>query len=158
MNSQDVLKYGHLTFLGTLERIPEARWQDNGVCGVWSTKDIIAHLASYEVLLVEILTQIAGQNLPTPTLDLLLADWGGFNDQQVEYRRGMDNDAVLAEYKDAHEGVRRIAMTLEPERFTKNGTLPWYGDQYCLDDYIVYQFYGHKREHAAQLAVFADHL
>lgn len=158
MNAQDVLKYGHLTFLKSLERIPEARWQDNGVCGVWSAKDVIAHLASYEVLLVEILSQIAGQNLPTPTLDLLLGDWEGFNDKQVEHRREMDSDTVLAEYKDAHEGVRRIAVTLEPKRFTKTGTLPWYGEAYSLDDYIVYQFYGHKREHAAQLEVFADDL
>lgn len=158
MNAQDVLKYGHLTFLGSLERIPPEQWGDEGVCGVWSTKDVIAHLASYEVLLVEILTQIAGQNLPTPTLDQLLADWKGFNDKQVEHRRGMNKDAVLAEYKDAHEGVRRIAMTLEPKRFTKTGTLPWYGEAYSIDDYIVYQFYGHKREHAAQLDVFADRL
>jgi hypothetical protein len=158
MNAQDILKYGDSTFLASLAGIPQERWQDNGVCGVWSTQDIIAHLASYEVLLVEILSQIAGQNLPTPTLDLLLKDWEGFNDKQVEHRREMDGDTVLAEYKDAHEGVRRIATTLEPERFTNTGTLPWYGEQYSLDDYIVYQFYGHKREHAAQLDVFADRL
>lgn len=156
MNAQDILKYGHLTLLKSLERIPEARWQAKGVCGVWNTKDVIAHLASYEVVLVEILTQMAGHNLPTPTLNLLLADWGGFNDKQVEQRRDMDNAAVLAEYTDAHDGVRRIAATLEPAHFTINGILPWYGTQYSLDDYLVYTFYGHKREHSAQLDRFAD--
>jgi hypothetical protein len=38
------------------------------------------------------------------------------------------------------------------------GTLPWYGPEYALDDFLVYSFYGHKREHTAQIAVFADTL
>jgi hypothetical protein len=28
--------------------------------------------------------------------------------------------------------------------------------EYALDDYIVYAYYGHKREHSAQIAVFRD--
>lgn len=36
------------------------------------------------------------------------------------------------------------------------GRLPWYGMEYALDDYLVYQFYGHKREHAAQIQAFRD--
>jgi hypothetical protein len=30
--------------------------------------------------------------------------------------------------------------------------------EYALDDFIVYQYYGHKREHCAQIAVFRDKL
>ena len=43
-------------------------------------------------------------------------------------------------------------------QFRENGTLPWYGAEYSLDDFIVYTYYGHKREHAAQIAAFRDHL
>jgi proline iminopeptidase len=28
--------------------------------------------------------------------------------------------------------------------------------EYALDDFIVYNYYGHKREHSAQIAVFRD--
>jgi len=158
MNAQDVLKYGHFTFLGSVERVPQDRWQETGVCGSWSTQDVVAHLASYEVLLVEVLAQVAGQNLPTPTLDALIRDGNAFNDIQVEQRRGMDADAVVAQYKDAHQGVHHIMATLKPKQFTSKGILPWYGADYSLDDYLVYAFYGHKREHAAELNVFADRL
>lgn len=34
--------------------------------------------------------------------------------------------------------------------------MPWYGDAYALDDLIVYMYYGHKREHNAQIAAFRD--
>ncbi len=37
-----------------------------------------------------------------------------------------------------------------------SGPLPWYGPEYDLDDFIAYTFYGHKREHSAQIAAFAD--
>ena len=39
-----------------------------------------------------------------------------------------------------------------------NGTLPWYGEEYDLEDFIIYTFYGHKREHSAQIAAFRDQL
>jgi hypothetical protein len=31
------------------------------------------------------------------------------------------------------------------------GTIPWYGPEYSLNDLVVYQMYGHKREHGPQL-------
>lgn len=40
----------------------------------------------------------------------------------------------------------------------KVGALPCYGAEYDLEDFIVYSFYGHKREHCAQIAVYRDTL
>jgi hypothetical protein len=36
------------------------------------------------------------------------------------------------------------------------GILPWYGADYDLEDVIAYMYYGHKREHAAQIAAAKD--
>jgi hypothetical protein len=63
---------------------------------------------------------------------------------------------VLAEFEDAHHRAIALAEKIPPALFLKAGTLPWYGKEYALDDYIVYQFYGHKREHSAQIAAFRD--
>lgn len=53
MNASDILKYGQLTVLHTIEGFPEAEWDTPGACGVWSVKDIIAHLTSYEHVLAD---------------------------------------------------------------------------------------------------------
>jgi hypothetical protein len=45
---------------------------------------------------------------------------------------------------------------ISAEMRQRPGTLPWYGMEYALDDFIVYQYYGHKREHMAQVNVFKD--
>ena len=60
MNAVDILKYGHLTVLQTLDGFSESAWDTPGACGVWSVKDVIAHLASYEQVLVDVLTTFLG--------------------------------------------------------------------------------------------------
>src|SRR5919109_3203762 len=56
MNAVDILKYGQGTVLQTIEGFPESAWETPGACGVWSVKDIIAHLASHEQVLADALT------------------------------------------------------------------------------------------------------
>jgi hypothetical protein len=63
---------------------------------------------------------------------------------------------VLDEFNDAHTQVMELSAQIRPERFRHSGTLPWYGMEYALDDFIVYVFYGHKREQSAQIAAFRD--
>jgi DinB family protein len=166
MNAQDVLKYGHLTLLYTIEGLPAPEWATGGVCGVWSVKDIIAHLASYEHVLAEVLSMFESSDMPawtqgasaTPTLNAYLDPGGQFNDAQVAQRKGETGAGVLAEYERVHQRVMALAGQIPAETFRKAGTLPWYGLEYALDDYIVYAYYGHKREHGAQIAVFRDRL
>ncbi len=155
MNAGDILKYGHGTILQTIDGLPDALWETGGVCGVWSTKEVIAHLASYEQLLVEVLSAFTGGG-PTPYMQM----WGelgpGFNDTQVGLRERKTAVEVLGEYNDAHDRVRARVAAIPADIFRQTGTLPWYGAEYSLDDFIVYTYYGHKREHAAQIAAFRD--
>ncbi len=65
---------------------------------------------------------------------------------------------VLDEFNDAYAQVTSLAVQIRPELFRETGTLPWYGMGYALDDVIVYMYYGHKREHSAQIAAFRDRL
>jgi hypothetical protein len=157
MNATDILKYGHQTALQTIESFPEAAWEEAGACGVWSVKDIIAHLASYEEVLVDILSGFV-RRLPTPYLDKFTEPGGQFNDTEVERRRGRTVREVLDEFNDAHAQVMSLAAQIRPEQFRQTGTLAWYGMDYALDDVIVYMYYGHKREHSAQIAAFRDRL
>ncbi len=155
MNATDILKYGQLTALQAIDGFPETAWETSGACGVWSVKDIIAHLASYEQVLADVLSTFVGKH-PTPYLDKFTEPGGQFNDTEVGLRKGRTMPEVLDEFNDAHAQVMSLAAQIPPESFRHNGTLPWYGMEYALDDFIVYTFYGHKREHSAQIAAFGD--
>jgi hypothetical protein len=156
VNAVDVLKYGHLTVLNTLEGVPESEWQTAGVCGVWSVKDIVAHLASFEHVLIDVLSTFLG-NGGTPYLDEF-RDSAEFNDAHVARRQQKSTTEVLDEYKETQAQTMSMIVKIEVERRRQPGTLPWYGAEYSLDDFIVYQYYGHKREHCSQINVFRDTL
>jgi hypothetical protein len=159
MNSADVLKYGHRHFLRTLDGLPAAHWQTSGVCGVWSVKDVTGHLAAYEHLLYEILAPFAGMKTDTPYLNQI-GEIGiaAFNDVQADARKTWPVERVQTEYVEAYERIPGLVAKMSRETWQHMGTLPWYGPEYSLDDYIVYSFYGHKREHSAQIAAFKDRL
>jgi len=155
MHTVDVLHYGHLTVLHTLDRLPAADWLAPNVCGVWSVKEIIAHLSSFELALADVLRVARGEPL-AGLLAELLADGQAFNDTQVPARAALSPAETLAEYEAAHQTAMQLAAALPPAAFTQTGFLPEYGDAYDLQDFLAYTYYGHKREHSAQIAVYRD--
>lgn len=159
MNATDVLKYGHLHLMKTLDGLPDSVWEISGVCGVWSVRDILAHLASFEHVLVEILDGIVHQiRQETPFLTRMLEDYDGFNDKEVALMADKSVSEILADYTATCEKTLALAVQIPAETWRTNGILAWYGEDYDLDDFIAYTFYGHKREHGAQIAVFKDNL
>ena len=159
MNTLDVLKFGHQTMLHTLAGVPQSEWERGGVCGIWSVKDIVAHLTSFEQLLAEVLLATFLKGGPTPALDMMTEVGGlAFNDAQVELRQAKTSAEILAEYEATHALVMAYMAQVPAETYRENGILPWYGLEYDLDDFIVYSNYAHKREHCAEINVFRDRL
>src|SRR5689334_4009964 len=149
MNALDILTYGHQTVLQAIDGVADEEWKQEGACGVWSMQDIIAHLASYEHLLEEILGCFLDGG---PALYLTEFQQGPapFNDAQVAARSGLSSREVVAEYTTAHQRTMDLMGQIPEETRRQSGTLPWYGEPYALDDLVVYMYYGHKREHSAQ--------
>ncbi|NTU85583.1 MAG: hypothetical protein HGA45_40550 [Chloroflexales bacterium] len=152
MNAQDIVRYGHRTVMQTLEDVHEEWWDLGGACGVWSIKNIIAHLASYEHTLVDLLRCFVSGD----ALAYVSPMSREFNDAEVTRRQHLTPAATLDEYCQACDQSLRLIQQIPPELCRQTGTLPWYGAEYALDDLIVYMFYGHKREHSAQIAAFID--
>jgi hypothetical protein len=159
LNANDVLKYGHSFLLNAFDGLPEADWHTPGVCGVWSVKDIIAHLASYEGFLVEVLYDLLDQNQPKPLMESMVSRGPmGFNDYEVGLRQDQPVNTVLNEYNNAYAEVLALIDRVPVVKRRQAGVLPWYGAEYDFEDYIVYSFYGHKREHGGEIGVFRTRL
>jgi hypothetical protein len=148
MNAVDMLMYGQRTVRATIDRYGPADW-DRIALGVWTAKDLLGHLGAFEVRFADVLAGFVGA--PTES-DLLAADPRTFNDDQAAIRKDWPLPDVLAEFLDAHERVMRHARAVQPDVWRQVGTIPWYGPEYSLDDLLVYQMYGHKREHDPQLS------
>jgi hypothetical protein len=155
MNAKDVLRYGHQSFVNALNDFPVAAAEKPGACGDWSVKNIVEHLASYEWVLVDVFNSLLGEGA-TPYLDRFVQQPATFNDDEVNQRQGQSRSQSVAEYEEAHSKVMALAGQIPPATYQQAGVLLWYGGEYDLEDFIVYTFYGHKREHMAQVAAFGD--
>ena len=157
MNVLDMLKYGDRTLMKAVKDLPEADWEIAEALGYWSVKNIIAHMTSYEIFLEQVLSTFLGAE-SIPLLEEMKQYGNGFNDEQANRRQSYSVKAQLAEYHQAHERVMELAAKIPAETYRQNGTIPWYGSEYCLDDFIVYTNYAHKREHSGHIDVFRDTL
>ena len=154
MNANDIIKYGHHHVLEAIKEIGDEEWQQIGVTTKWSIKDVIAHLASYEHFLEDVLNFVLKSGVPTPYLDEMNSNPGGFNDKEVEKRKNMSAQEVMREYTDTQKLVADVIKNTAPDLLRQVGTIPWYGIEYSLDDFIVYANYGHKQEHIGQIKRF----
>lgn len=153
MHAPDILRYGHATVMDAFGALPADAWERAGVVGVWSAKNVAAHLASFERALVELFGSLRDPQHSTPTLSAMTRP--DFNGEQVALRRHLTAEATLAEYVAWQAQAAHLAAALPAETYRQTGLLEWYGPAYDLEDFLVYTFYGHKREHAAQLKLFA---
>jgi hypothetical protein len=155
MNAEDVIKYGHRTVMHTIQGLPEAEIDVGGVCGIWSVKDIMAHLTSHELVLLDVFNSFLGVT-ETPHFDAYGRLGFAFNDIEVDNRKDIAYSAIVREYEDAHAELSKAIARIPVETRRQAGTLPWYGAEYDLEDLIAYSNYGHKREHTAQINVYRD--
>ncbi|MBZ0290897.1 MAG: maleylpyruvate isomerase N-terminal domain-containing protein, partial [Anaerolineae bacterium] len=143
MNPSDILKYGDSFLVKILDGVPQSEWEKGGVCGVWSVKDIMGHLASYEHWLQEVLAPFAGVEIEKKVF-ALMGEVGPvrWNDVEVENRRGTSIADVLKDYANTFQHTQEhLVPRIPSETWSKVGTIPWYGADYSLDDFVVYAFY-----------------
>ena len=111
MNASDVIKYGHSFFTAALEQVPRDEWQQTGVCGIWSVKDVVAHLAACEVFLGELL---AAWSAGTQA-DFGAAMGEAYSPAAVEARAADTPAQVLAEYDRAYQRVSQLIGAVDAE-------------------------------------------
>ncbi len=156
MNATELLEKSNLLVIQTVDDLPETAWDIPGACGNWSVKDIIAHLASYEHIIVDVLS-IFQKEQPTPYILQFLHQLDQFNKVEVEARKYETAQHVLDEYQDAQIEATSLLMQIPDEKVQERGTMPWYGEDCCLADFIN-RIYDHTREHCAQIARFRQRL
>lgn len=158
MNTPDIMFYANKKVVDATDNLPESEWNKKGVCGEWSVKDIVAHIVSYELIINDVLSTFTNSTVNTPYLDRMKKNHDVFNAEEVNGRKNLTVKQVTDEYKNTYEKNMKLLSMIPKEKLSEVGTIPWYGENYCLDDFIVYMVHGHKVEHSTQIALFKDNL
>jgi uncharacterized damage-inducible protein DinB len=152
MNMSEVLLNGNLLVIRALDGLPEKEWDIPGACGNWSVKDIVAHLAAYEHLIVDVLNTFQGGK-PTPSIEQWTNSRAAFNAAAVEERQYATAQQVMDDFQTTQVEAASLIMQIPPEKVQQPGTMPWYSQQSSLADFIS-QMYEHMREHSAHITLF----
>ena len=90
---------------------------------MWSVKDIIAHLASFEHILVEVLGLFQGGG-STPLLNRMIEEDDQINDNWVAENKNKTGAEVLSDYGEAQARVMSRVVQIPVETFRQPGIRP----------------------------------
>ena len=152
MNISNLLENSNLMVIQAVDNLNEVDWEIPGVCGEWSVKDIIAHLASYERVVVDVLNTFLGST-PTAYSMRWINQPAEFNKAEVEARKYHTAQHVEDEYQDLQVQATSLLAQIPEETISKTGTMPWYKQDCCLADFIN-MVYEHTCEHCDQIVAF----
>jgi len=153
MSASEQLENNHLLVIQSVDNLPDVEWDMPNVCGTWSVKDIIAHITSYERLLIDVFRTFLEQSPDTPYLSKYIKQNSNFNDTEVEARRYHTAQQVIDEYEEAQGEAASLLARIPPETLSQQGTMPWYGSERSLNDFIN-GINKHIRHHCEQIATF----
>ena len=153
MNTSDLLEKGYLLVLQAVDDLPEAQWDLPGACGNWSIKETVAHLASYEQVLITVLLAVQQEQEPATDISQILKNPDAFNKQEVEKRQYQTAQHVLDEYNDAQLQASSLLSQITPEKLVQGGTISLLRPDKNLAD-LLKSFSEHTSRHAQQIIHF----
>ncbi len=147
-----MLENSNLLVIQVVDNLNEVAWDMPGACGEWSVKDIIAHLASYQRVMIDVLNTFSGSE-PTPYLLRWMQQHAEFNKAEAEARRYNTAQHVEDEYQDLQVQATSLLQQIPEATVQQKGTMPWYKQEYSLADFID-MLYKHSLEHCEQIKSF----
>jgi hypothetical protein len=153
MPATEILENSHLYVIQTVDDLPEPMWDLPGVSGEWSAKDVLAHLISYELLLIDALGTIHGEE-PSPYLLRWRSSAEDFATAAVNARRYHTAQQVINEYQDVMLQSTAMLSELPADLLQKPGTLSWYATGTASVADLIDLITTHVRQHCEEIIHF----
>src|SRR5687768_5811266 len=147
MRKSDVieeLKNARADLLSALEGLTPEQMMRPGVVGMWSIKDILAHLVAWESEVVTALNQV--QNKKKPSI-LKIEDIDDWNQEQYHVSARRLLPAIMEDFEGVHKMLVHMIEDFDERALTDNRRYPWMEGEplsYLIDENATL----HEREHA----------
>lgn len=157
MNKDDLfaeLESSRERLLEIIESIEDGGYEEPGVVGTWSLKDVLSHLTRWEAELVKLLWQLSQGAAPTSAhfsggnVDLLNEKW------YIEMRaRRME--MVLEDFHSVRNQTMRRIEDFSDQELNDAKRYGWLGGK-PLWRWVAADTYEHENEHALQIKAWWD--
>jgi hypothetical protein len=147
---QAALESGRQEMLASATLVPVEERKSRPVCGVWTLKDVLGHVADWEWYGVEKL----GGPPSRRSLDIRFRGVQKWNEAHAAARQNQAWDDVYADFQAARLAMGQILEKMRQEDLAQPFAVPW------SKDWTVYRWIHlwlhHEREHAAYLRANLD--
>jgi hypothetical protein len=120
-----------------------------GAVGIWSVKDVLAHLSVWES---ELITALARPGKQPPHV-VQIEDVDAFNMEQYSVNAPRPLDEVLEDFHGVHKHLLRVLEGLSEQMLTDPRIFKWMEGEplsYLVADVAIW----HEQEHAEQIATW----
>ena len=125
-----------------IEGLSEEEMTQPQVEGVWTIKDVLGHIASWEETCLEPLRRYAnGGSFEVKVIE----DYLAWNDEQAAHKRDIPLDVILDELATVRQGLVEAASRLSAEQWKQRVPFSWGGEGTIAD--VLDVFYRHELEH-----------
>lgn len=152
MNKQELLakiEDEHTHFTSLIGDLSTEQLTAPGASGVWSVKDVLAHLAMWTARCVTIVFD-AEQGQRPVDIDAVLDDWDALNAEDYESQKERPLDRILADFHGTHRQLlRRLQAWKETDLFDAT-RFNWLRGM-SLGEFLAGEVGGHDADHRQQI-------
>jgi hypothetical protein len=148
----DDLSSARLDLLDAMAGLTPDEMMITGVVGLWSIKDILAHLTAWESEVVTALNQIQNKRMPSI---LRIDDIDEWNDQQYRANIRRPLDVIQADFDGVHKMLALMLTDFEERSLVDNRRYPWMEGEplwYLIEENVTM----HEREHADHIRAWRE--
>ncbi len=150
MHKPDILKElgdARAELMDALEALSPEQLHVSGVVGIWSVKDILAHIAAWESELVTALSQAQSGRMPAM---IQVEDIDEWNLEQYHVNADRPLEAILSDLSGVHKALLHIIQDFDERSLIDNRRYVWMEGE-PLAYLIEESAYLHEREHADEI-------
>lgn len=148
----DTLSASHADLQDALSGLTPDQMLQTGVTGVWSVKDILAHLVAWEAEVVTALNQAQTRRVPSI---ITIEDIDEWNEEQVHANSARPLEAILADLAGVHKMLYHMIEDYDERELTNNRRYPWMEGEplwYLVEESVIL----HEHEHASEIRTWRE--
>jgi uncharacterized damage-inducible protein DinB len=131
--------------LDAIKKVPDEALTLKGVVGAWSIKNVLAHLADQEILVVQVLPQRLATGITPEIVSIINADADAWNAKQIEASEHLTIYEQLKQLEQARQALVQVLRDLGEEGLNRQH--PWPEWEGTVAEYILQVVVEHEREH-----------
>jgi hypothetical protein len=142
------IRQARATMLKALDGLPNDAMLRPGVVGMWSVKDVLAHLSIWQSELITALDHLDRPQRPPHIVEI--EDIDEFNEEQYRANVRRPLDVILEDFEGVHKHLIKTVEELDEKTLNDARKFPWMEGE-PLWYLIAENGYWHEQEHAEEI-------